>query len=77
MNNERLDSMRRMVFVSVLALSAAATKARAEEGKYLEIDPAKFDHSTNIDNAWWPLKPGTRLTYEGFTVDEVRRFVTA
>jgi hypothetical protein len=73
MKSERLNSMRCMVVVSVLGLSAAATTAGAQEGKYLEIDPAKFDHSTNIDNAWWPLKPGTRLTYEGFTVDEGKK----
>ena len=73
MNSERFDSMRRVVIVSVLAISAVATTAAAQEGKYLELDPTKFERSTTIDNEWWPLIPGTRLTYEGFTVDEGRK----
>ena len=73
MNSERFDSMRRVVIVSVLAISAVATTAEAQEGKYLELDPTKFERSTTIDNEWWPLIPGTRLTYEGFTVDEGRK----
>ena len=37
-----------------------------EEFEQLEdIDPSNFDDSTNIDNEWWPLKPGTQLIYEG------------
>jgi len=35
----------------------------------LEIDPNIFDNSTVIDNEWWPLTPGTRLVYEGFSVE--------
>jgi len=35
----------------------------------LEMDPNNFDNSTVIDNEWWPLTPGTRLVYEGFTVE--------
>lgn len=62
-----------MAVVSLLALGAAATTVEAQEGKYLEIDPTKFDRSTNIDHEWWPLIPGTRLTYEGFTVEEGKK----
>jgi len=37
-----------------------------EEFEQLEdIDPSNFDDSANIDNEWWPLKPGTQLIYEG------------
>src|SRR3990172_11026781 len=43
------------------------------------FDPANFDSSsTIIDNEWWPLKPGTQMTWEGsaFEDDEkVRRKV--
>jgi hypothetical protein len=35
----------------------------------LEIDPKNFDNSTVIDNEWWPLTPGTKLVYEGFSVE--------
>jgi hypothetical protein len=36
----------------------------------LEIDPSKFGRSTNITSEWWPLKPGHRLTYDGFTNED-------
>lgn len=35
-----------------------------------KFDPAQFSNSATIDNAWFPLTPGTQLTYEGFTVDD-------
>jgi len=36
--------------------------------KQLEnFDPANFDDPTNIDNQWFPLKPGMQYTYEGVT----------
>jgi hypothetical protein len=34
------------------------------------IDPGRFVRSTQIDNRWLPLKPGTRFTYEGTTVED-------
>ena len=56
------------------ALGAAETaEGEPEQPALLDIDPANFDNSTTIDNEWWPLKPGTQLVYEGFTVDEERR----
>jgi hypothetical protein len=37
----------------------------------LELDPKDFDgRSTIIDHAWWPLTPGTRLTYDGFHIED-------
>ena len=35
-----------------------------------DFDPARFDRSTQIDNEWLPLRPGTRLVYEGLTVED-------
>ena len=34
------------------------------------FDSRNFDRSTHIDNEWFPLKPGTRFVYEGFTIEE-------
>ena len=31
---------------------------------------ASFSNPTTIDNVWMPLTPGTRLTYEGTTLDD-------
>ena len=37
------------------------------------FDSRNFDRSTHIDNEWFPLKPGTRFVYEGFTIEEGKR----
>ena len=44
-----------------------------EESDLLEIDRSNFDRSSVIDNEWWPLKPGTQLIYEGYTVEDEER----
>jgi hypothetical protein len=38
-----------------------------------DYDRRSFDDSTTIDNKWFPLKPGTRLVYEGSTIEDGRR----
>jgi hypothetical protein len=35
-----------------------------------EFDPDNFDDPTNIDNQWYPMKPGTQWIYEGSTEDK-------
>jgi hypothetical protein len=37
--------------------------------EYEDFDPTSFDRSTEIDNEWMPLKPGTRFVYEGTTTE--------
>jgi hypothetical protein len=50
---------------AIPAPSATGTASRDFEN----FDPATFDQSTKIDNKWLTLRPGTRLVYEGFTID--------
>jgi hypothetical protein len=51
-------------------------KGPAEKGRqpgekdFEDFDPSLFDQSTNIDNPWMPLKPGTRFVYEGTSLDD-------
>lgn len=41
---------------------------RLGEAPYVPvIDPARFTHSTVIDNPYFPLRPGTTFVYEGAT----------
>ena len=35
----------------------------------LGLDPANFTDPVNVDNAWWPMKPGTRWILEGEALD--------
>jgi hypothetical protein len=42
------------------------------EGDLADFDPTNFDDSTNIDNEWFPMQPGTQLVLEGVTEDAGR-----
>jgi hypothetical protein len=50
------------------AAAATATTAVkvAVEG---DFDPGRFSDPVTIDNQWFPLKPGTQLTWEGSALD--------
>lgn len=37
------------------------------ENQLEDFNPNNFDDSTNIDNQWFPLKPGMQYVYEGVT----------
>lgn len=38
-----------------------------------DFDPSNFDRPTDIDNPWFPLKPGTQYVYEGITEEAGER----
>jgi hypothetical protein len=40
------------------------------EKKWEDFNPDSFARSTQIDNPWMPLKPGTRFVYEGTSVED-------
>ncbi len=35
-----------------------------------DLEVGSFDRSTQIDNPWMPLKPGTRFVYDGTTIED-------
>jgi hypothetical protein len=45
-------------------------EATVSEQKLEAFDPGSFDRSTQVDNAWMPLKPATRFVYEGTTIED-------
>jgi hypothetical protein len=47
-----------------------AAESEAPEPEFEDFDPNNFDRSTNIDNEWLPLQPGTQWVYEGVTVED-------
>ena len=56
------------VILLILVISACGSKPA--EKQWEDFDPAHLDNPTKIDNKWFPLKPGTRLIFEGHTVEE-------
>ncbi|HLF27990.1 MAG TPA: hypothetical protein VJG32_16775 [Anaerolineae bacterium] len=49
---------------------AATAASRVSEPVFESFDPSNFGRSTQIDNAWMPLPPGTQWVYEGTTTEE-------
>ena len=47
-----------------------AANNETTEAEFEDFDPTTFDNSTNIDNEWLPLIPGTRFVYEGTTIED-------
>lgn len=54
---------------SVQTLVAGETESESETESEAYA-AASFSNPTTIDNVWMPLTPGTRLTYEGTTLDD-------
>jgi hypothetical protein len=50
--------------------SAPLPTAVAAETKFEDFDANNFGNSAQITNEWMPLKPGTRYTYEGTTIED-------
>src|SRR5919107_1467874 len=38
-----------------------------------DFDPTNFDHSTTVDNKWFPLVPGEHSVFEGSAIDDGQR----
>jgi hypothetical protein len=52
------------------AAQAQAIESESAEPAFMDFAPGNFDDSTNIDNEWMPLQPGTHWAYEGITVED-------
>ena len=59
------------LLVAFTCLGLSSGVAMAQEKKLEDFNSKNFGgHSTSVDNAWFPLKPGTRFVYEGSTVED-------
>ena len=47
----------------------ATTSGETAEPQFPDFDPNNFDNSTDIDNEWMPMQPGTKWVYEGTAVE--------
>jgi hypothetical protein len=58
---------------------SAQQSARRNHSEHLstvgakDFDPTNFDHSTTIDNKWFPLVPGAHSVFEGSAIDDGER----
>jgi hypothetical protein len=55
------------------AYPATLAASESNERDLLDIDPANFANPTVIDNEWMPLKPGHRLIYAGYSIQDGER----
>ena len=57
-----------------MSVDAIAHQSLTSVNEFEDFDSKNFDDSsTHIDNKWFPLKPGTRFTYKGFTSEDGKR----
>jgi hypothetical protein len=73
-----LGTMALVVLMTFICLGvssgdAMAQKSKAPEGTLEVFDRNNFDRSTNVDNKWFPLQPGTQWIYKGFTQEDKKR----
>jgi hypothetical protein len=50
--------------------TAARSDSAAVAEPFEKFQAGAFENPTQIDNPWMPMKPGTRLTYEGKSVED-------
>ena len=71
-----------VVAASLLVLSASACARKTSFGggetptveiTAKDFDPTNFGDSTNVDNRWFPLRPGTQLVFQGHATVEGKR----
>jgi hypothetical protein len=81
MNSKREElSMRRPRLLAVAAtllvtaaVTAAGSSASGKPVSAADFAQQKFDRSTVIDNAWFPLQPGTQLIFSGSSLEGEKR----
>jgi hypothetical protein len=59
----------RVVFILILMILVIGCTSVPTDEVFDNYDPNNFKNSTNIDNQWLPLKPGTQWVFEGYTLE--------
>lgn len=52
------------------AATQPASNVQASEPQFPDFNVANFANSTDINNQWMPMKPGTKWVYEGKALDD-------
>lgn len=58
------------LFMLILLSSCGSQPTQPAVAEFKAFNADNFDHSTEINNPWMPLKPGTMWAYEGTAVDD-------
>jgi hypothetical protein len=58
------------LFVGCAGAQDGSRRGASASSTLPDFDAARFVRPSQIDNAWMPLKPGTRFTYEGTTIED-------
>jgi hypothetical protein len=70
MRRFQIVSLAVLLFLMILVSACGSKPAPEEIAEFKDFDPNNFDNSTNINNKWMPMQPGTKWAYEGTAVDE-------
>lgn len=57
-----------------LSAASAGREVKPPAVTAKDFDPGNFSRSTNVDNPWLPMEPGTQLTFTGFSTEGKERF---
>ena len=67
----KLFKAKSIAFAAAMVASFASSVIAADDRtELLTVDAKNFSHPTIINNKYLPLKPGTQVVYEGYTIDE-------
>ena len=67
---KRVHSFLTLITLILIILISACGSSKPTDKVFEDFDPNNFDDSTNIDNKWFPLKPGTQLVFDGNTTND-------
>lgn len=66
----RIRVVSAVVVALCILLTAACGGQQPASQEFESFDSGNFANPTHVDNAWFPLEPGTQFVYEGFTNDD-------
>jgi len=66
----RFVSMAVILFMMIFVSACGGKTSPEATAEFKDFDPNNFDRSTDINNKWMPMQPGTQWAYEGTAVDE-------
>ena len=65
---QRFHNIHAAVALIFIILVSACSSVPSDQ-VFKDYNPSNFIDSANIDNQWFPLKPGTQWVFEGYTIE--------